>query len=90
MPYNAEYNAFAAYDIVNVYDFMSGVGQVSTDGRLNLENDKSAVDTYELSFSLPLLILAVVLFVADVIIRKFKWKDILGLFRKNAKEGERI
>ncbi len=90
VPYNVEYDAFAAYDIVNVYDFMGGVGQISTDGRLNLENDKSIIDTYELSFSVPLLILAAALFVVDVIIRKFKWKDIVGLFRKNAKGGEQI
>ncbi len=85
--YGDEYDAFAPYDIVKIYDFMRGVGQISTNGELNLENDKSMIDTYELSFRVPLLILAVVLFVCDVVIRKFKWKDILSLFKKSAKEG---
>ncbi len=87
LPYSEEYNSFAAYDIVNVYDFMRGVGQISRDGRLNLENDKSEVDTYELSFRIPLLIAAAALFVCDVVVRKFKWKDIKGLFTKRKKEG---
>ena len=86
LPYSAEYDAFAAYDIVNVYDFMRGAGQVSRDGNISLENDKSTVDTYEVSFRIPLLILSCVLFVIDVIIRKFKWKDIKGLFTKKRKE----
>ena len=66
---------------------MRGVGQVSKDGNLNLENDKNEIDTYELNFRIPLLIAAVVLFVIDVIVRKFKWKDIQGLFARKRKEG---
>ena len=87
LPYSEEYNSFASYDIGNVYDFMRGVGQVSKDGNLNLENDKNEIDTYELNFRIPLLIAAVVLFVIDVIVRKFKWKDIQGLFARKRKEG---
>ena len=87
MSYSEEYNSFAAYDIVNIYDFMRGVGQISSDGRLNLENNKNEVDTYEVSFSMPLLIFAAVLFVADVVIRKFRLKDIKGLFASNKKGG---
>ena len=89
MSYSDEYDAFAAYDIVNVYDFMRGVGQISEDGKLNLENDKNEVDTYEVSFSIPLLILAAVLFVVDVIVRKFKLKDLRGLFVWKKKGGSK-
>lgn len=85
--YSTEYDAFAAYDIVSIYDFMRGVGQISEDADINLENDRSEVDTYELSFRAPLLILAAILFVVDVIVRKFKIKDIKGLFTKTVKEG---
>ena len=85
IPYAMEYNAFAAYDISDVYDFMRGAGQISTDGTLDLENDKSYVSTYELSFRVPLLIFAVALFVVDVFIRKFRWKDIKGFFHKKKK-----
>ena len=87
LPYSEEYNAFAAYDIVNIYDFMRGVGRIVRDGNINLENNKNEVDTYELSFRIPLLILSAVLFVVDVVVRKFKWKDIQGLFTKKSKEG---
>ena len=86
LPYSTEYDSFAAYDIVNVYNFMRGSGQISRDGNVNLENDKSKIDTYKLSFRIPLLILAVVLFVVDVVVRKFRWKDIKGLFARKKKE----
>ena len=87
VPYGREYDAFAVYDMANIYDFMRGAGSVSTDGVLNLENEKGDVATYELNFRIPLLILAVSLFVADVFIRKFKWKDIKGFFHKKEKKG---
>ena len=84
--YSREYDSFAAYDIVNLYSFMRGVGEIYRDGNVNLENNKTEIDTYELSFRAPLFILATVLFIVDVIIRKFKWKDIKGLFSKTKKE----
>ena len=87
LPYSEEYNSFATYDIVNIYDFMRGVGRISEDGDISLENDKNEIDTYELNFRIPLLIAAIVLFVVDVVVRKFKWKDIQGLFAKKRKEG---
>ncbi len=85
-PYSSEYDAFLAYDIGNIYDFMRGVGQISEDGDINLENRKDEIDTYELNFRVPLLILSAVLFVCDVVVRKFKWKDIKGLFARKSKE----
>ena len=87
IPYATEYDAFVAYDVSDVYDFMRGAGQISIDGNLDLENDKSYISTYELSFRVPLLIFAVVLFVIDVFIRKFRWKDIKGFFHKKQKKG---
>ena len=85
-PYSQEYDAFLAYNIVNLHDFMRGVGQISIDGDINLENNKDEIDTYDLNFRIPLLIAAAAIFVADVIIRKFKWKDIKGLFARKSKE----
>ncbi len=91
--YKPEYDAFAAYDVASLYDFMRGLGQVSTDGELNLENDKADVATYEKDYSAPLLILAAILFIVDVFVRKFGWKDIKGFFRssdsKPKKEAKR-
>ena len=84
--YSREYNSFASYDIVNIYDFMRGVGRVYRDGNLDLQNSKTDIDTYELSFREPLLLLSAVLFVIDVIVRKFRWKDVKGLFSRRKKE----
>ena len=72
--YYPEYNSFVAYDLGTIHSFMRGAGGIYTDGKVDLENDRSEVATYELSFRLPLLVLAVVLFVFDIFIRKFKWK----------------
>ena len=72
--YYPEYNSFVAYDLGTIHSFMRGVGGIYTDGKVNLENDRSEVATYELNFRLPLLVLAVALFVFDIFIRKFKWK----------------
>ena len=78
--YAEEYDSFAAYDIVDIYGFMRGVGRVVTDGSLSLESNKNELDRYEVSFRAPLFIAAILLFVVDVIIRKFTLKDIKGLF----------
>ena len=51
-----------------------------TDGSLSLESNKNELDRYEVSFRAPLFIAAILLFVVDVIIRKFTLKDIKGLF----------
>ena len=72
MPYLPEYNAFAVFDKYNVYEFMRGRGSVVADGIPSLENNKNEVTTYRRSYSVPLLIAAIVLFVADIFLRKLK------------------
>ena len=84
--YGEEYDAFAAYDIVKIYDFMRGVGQIYTDGNVDLQNAKNEVDTYQVSFRIPLFIAAISLFLVDVIVRKFSLKDIKGLFVKTQRK----
>ena len=90
VPRLPEYDAFATFDEANLHKFMRGVGQISTDGELDLTNDEKDVATYELSFRLPLLIVAVILFVVDVFIRKTRWNDVKGWFNKKKKGGKRI
>ena len=72
--YHDEYNEFAVSDLGSIHDFMRGAGGIHTDGRLDLENDKADIDTYQRSFRLPLLVLAVALFVLDIFIRKYRGK----------------
>lgn len=80
--YQPEYDAFAVYDVSNLHDFMRGSGEISTDGKLDLTNDRNDVSTYELNFRMPLLIAAVALLVVDIFIRKTRWADIKRWFQK--------
>ena len=84
--YYPEYNAFSVRDISTVYQFMRGAGTVYTDEEVDLSLDKTKVSTYEYSFRIPLLILAVVLFVIDVFVRKTRWREIRGFFRKKKRK----
>ena len=85
--YSPEYNAFEAYDIGNIYAFMRNAGVVYTNGEVDLGVNKSEVATYKYSFRIPLLILASVLLVCDIFIRKTKWRDIVNLFTAKKKKG---
>ena len=72
IPYLPEYNAFAASDTAGIYEFMRGNGEIIVDGIPNLENDKNEIATYEVSYRIPLLIAAIVMFLTDVLVRKIK------------------
>lgn len=78
--YEPEYNSFGIYDAAVLYKMIGGEGAVSLDGTLKIENDESEQETFVLKLTMPLMIAAVALFVADIIIRKLKWKDIVSLF----------
>lgn len=78
--YYAEYDAFANFDASELYKMVGGSGQVSEDGSLKIENDEKDVGTYVLKLTVPLMIACVVLFVADIVVRKLKWNDIKNLF----------
>lgn len=80
--YEPEYDEFAVYDAAVLYKMLGGNGTVSLDGKLAIENDENEQETFVLHLTLPLAVTAVILFVADVIIRKLKWKDIVSLFGK--------
>lgn len=76
-----EHDAFATFDKANVYEFMRNFGTI-TEGEIpNLENDANEISTHKVSYSIPLLIAAVVLFVIDIIIRKLRISE----RRKNRK-----
>ncbi len=84
--YLPEYDSFASYDIATLYKMIGSEGKVmDVDDVIRIENDESMIASYELDLSLILLIICVVLFVADVIVRKIKWEDIRSLFGKGRK-----
>ena len=72
IPYLAEYDAFATFSKANIYEFMRGNGTITEDEIPNLENDRSEITTYNMSYRIPLLIAAIALFLLDVLIRKVK------------------
>jgi len=73
--YLPEYNAFAAFDKTAIYQFMKGNGTISEDGIPSLENDEGDIATYKVSYTVPLLIAAAVLFLVDIATRTIKLKD---------------
>lgn len=78
--YAAEYNRFQTYEISNLFYMIGSNGEISEDGNLALENNNSRISVYTYDFTVPLMIFSVVLFVADIIIRKLRWADIKALF----------
>ena len=69
--YLPEHNSFANFDKSVVYGFMRGSGSISEDGIPDLENDKNELSVYKRSYAIPLLIIAALLFVVDIAVRKF-------------------
>ena len=90
--YLDEYDAFSVYEPSALHRAIDGRGTVSEDGNLKLENDMNEVGKYVVDLTIPLLIVAVVLFVVDIIVRKLKWEDIRAFFGfgkvKSAKKEE--
>ena len=92
--YTSEYDAFATFDPSVLLKAVNGRGTVITEGSLTVTNDENAVGTYTVEFTYALLILAVALYVADIIVRALKWEDIVSFFggtrkAKQTKEGDK-
>ncbi len=86
--YLPEYDSFAAFDASPLYKMLSGKGTVSEDGKLAIVNDENEVGVRIIDLTVPLLVACVALFTIDIIVRKVKWADIKGLFRK-IKKGDK-
>ena len=68
---------------------MRNNGNVFEGGDIVLRVDENKIATYVLHFTVPFLAIAAALYVADTIIRKLKWADIVSLFKKKAKEDKK-
>lgn len=79
--YLPEYDAFAVRDAAVLHSAIRHRGNVTSDGSVDLEINEEYLTTYKASYVIPLLIIAVSLFVIDIIIRKIKWADIKSLFK---------
>ena len=82
IPYAAEYNSFETFEASALYVAVRNRGTVSENGAVKIENDDRDIESYTVSFTVPFLIAAVVLYVIDIIVRKLKWNDIRSLFKK--------
>ncbi len=78
--YSPEYNMFEVFDASPLHAAIRNRGTV-TEGKIpNLENNSEEVATYVIRFIAPLMILCVVLYVLDIIIRKLRISDIKSFF----------
>lgn len=84
--YLPEYNRFTIYEASNLYYIISTNGKISEDGNLKIENKDAEVQKYILDFTPIFMIICVVLFIADVMVRKLRLQDIKSLFRFVKKE----
>ena len=82
--YSPEYDRFVIFDAGSLHEAIRNRGTVTEGAVPEIANDENEVATYEVSYAIPMLIAAVVIFVIDIFIRKIKWKDILSLFGKKA------
>jgi len=82
LSYWQEYDAFQTFDVSALHKAIRHRGNVYQNGEVKLENDEKEVATYTLELIVPFMILAVALFIADVVIRKLKWVDVVSFFKK--------
>lgn len=79
--YLPEYNSFTLFEASNLYYMVSMNGQISEDGKLVLENNNSKIQKYILDFTPIFMIICVILFIIDIMVRKLRWQDIKSLFK---------
>ena len=90
--YFAEYDEFTTYDPSTVYQFIRHRGTVREDGDLDMSIDEDKVDMATIRLAPYLLLLSVVLFVADVMVRKLTkadWINLAKWFKKLVKGGKK-
>ena len=68
--YAPEYDMYASYSASSLHAFVNG--EVKEGEAIRIENDKNKLATYEYSFVIAFLIIAMVLFIADIAIRVLK------------------
>ena len=87
VPYSPEYDAFAVFAPSSIYDFIGSAGDIHENGEIAIKYNTDDMAFYKYNYAVPLLIIAVCLFVLDIIVRKMKWSDITALFTKTSKGG---
>ena len=70
VPYSPEYDRFALFDASTLFSAIRDRGTVVEEDVPSLENDSNKLATYTVSFALPFMIAAIVLYIIDIIVRK--------------------
>lgn len=78
--YTSEYDAFTTFEPSMLFKAVDGRGTVITEGDLTVTNVETNVGTYTMDYTYALLIISVVLYVVDIVVRKLKWEDIVSFF----------
>ena len=79
--YYAEYDSFTSYSKSYMYRLLTENGSIlELDEIKSLENNASAYTSYTFKFTVPLMIIAAIAFVADIIVRQLRWKDVTSFF----------
>ncbi len=89
IPYSPEYNSFEVYDPATLHAAIRDRGTVWEDEVPTLENNDKEVATYTVRYTVPLMIVAVVLYVIDIMIRKLKLHDLKSFFGIKSRKGGR-
>ena len=94
IPYADEYDSFTVFDVSDIHKMIRTRGNVFTTGQIELKNDEKDVATYTHYPALPCMVMAIALYIADIVIRKLSWVDIRNLFglrekKQQKKKGER-
>ncbi len=80
--YYAEYDSFASCNRALLYRLLTENGTIFDPAEIGtLENNDSEYTTYLFRFTVILLALCAALFVADIIIRQLRWKDVTSFFK---------
>ena len=82
IPYSPEYDRFALFDPSSLYSAIRDRGTVTEEAVPSIEVDKNRLETYTISFALPFMIVAIVLYIVDIIVRKLRWRDIVSIVNK--------
>ncbi len=85
--YSPEYDSFAVFDPASLHAAIRNRGTVYEGTIPSLVNDDKEVATYTVRFTAPLMMVAVALYVIDIIIRKLKWNDIKSFFGIKSQRG---
>ncbi len=85
--YSPEYNMFEVFDPGSLHAAIRNRGTVCEGTIPSLENNESEVATYTVRFVAPLMILAVVLYIIDIMVRKLRISDIKSFFGIKPKRG---